>query len=493
MVVFNQNDVDELQKNLLQSLTKAGGGPLTIREFITCIKKDWELDLTRISKNLGYHSMPEFMKKFPVIICNFTNDGYYVTVNPSYETSISPSVKDVSVSTMCSNGHATSTDSNKPKPAAASTVDPAASDMKPSQVHSPISNNFIKSEPEEPAAARSLIKTEVLTPNSSSTSLKSNELNSATAHSQNDEDGRYRRFNGRDEFSEAENWWEDASIKKPFIDTHCHLDKLYIEEGIEIEEIENSDKFYAKIHSQFRGAVSVLCYPNYYLPDNQHEEVMRFFGRLSTSKYVLGHAVGCHPKAVDYYDHENVTGFIKFLKEKELLLAVGECGLDETSVFLYEEQKVVFSQQVKLAKELDLPIVIHSRGSTNNDLTLDVIKEGGLSRFHNIHRHCFTYSTEVAYKWMKEFNNVYFGLTARICSGGCPEDLTKFAREFPLDRIVLETDTPFFSLRPDNNSHPGIALAVAKRIASLRGMDVNDVLEQVMINTKRLYTLELDD
>ena len=45
------------------------------------------------------------------------------------------------------------------------------------------------------------------------------------------------------------------------------------------------------------------------------------------------------------------------------------------SVFSYEEQRVVFSQQVKLAKELDLPIVIHSRGSTNNDLTLDVIKE----------------------------------------------------------------------------------------------------------------------
>jgi hypothetical protein len=80
-------------------------------EFFTLkiFREDWEIDLTCISKNLGYHSMPEFMKKFPVIICDFTDDGYYVTVNPSYETSISPSVKDVSISTMCSNGHATST------------------------------------------------------------------------------------------------------------------------------------------------------------------------------------------------------------------------------------------------------------------------------------------------------------------------------------------------------------------------------------------------
>ncbi|VDO42293.1 unnamed protein product [Haemonchus placei] len=201
---------------------------------------------------------------------------------------------------------------------------------------------------------------------------------------------------------------------------------------------------------------------------------------------VLGATYGCHP-------HFATAG--KDLSFKQLLLAIGECGID----YMRSEsdpkvQKEVFMTQLSLAKAYELPIVIHCRsgprGTLNAEETCLEALDEEISRFHNIHRHCFTENWDVALKWLRRFSNVYFGFTSVISSWE-HNDKEKYEvlKRLPLEYILLETDAPYF--RPNQvcfsdgimpNEH-AVELTRAKNI------NVNRVIEVTTYNARHLYGL----
>ncbi|VDO78728.1 unnamed protein product [Heligmosomoides polygyrus] len=149
-----------------------------------------------------------------------------------------------------------------------------------------------------------------------------------------------------------------------------------------------------------------------------------------------------------------------------------------------EVQRKVFLTQLELAKEYDVPVVIHCRSGPNDDAEddcLEVFKEAKISRFHNIHRHCFTGTWSVAEKWLDKFVNVYFGFTSLIAVWEKENkvELLEVLKQLPLTRILLETDAPFFRPRQ-------------KAVSTVKNLETNDDVDQPGSPKKRKAEDDLD-
>jgi len=109
---------------------------------------------------------------------------------------------------------------------------------------------------------------------------------------------------------------------------------------------------------------------------------------------------------------------------------------------------------------------------------------------HLIHRHCFTGPWAEAQEWLNLFPNLYIGLTPLVTFPNAKE-VHDTARNIPLDRLLLETDAPYFVPRKlqARCSHPGMAIHVAAQIAAMRFLDISlaDVLRATRKNTRKMY------
>uniref|UniRef100_A0A8R1HIV9 Uncharacterized protein n=1 Tax=Caenorhabditis japonica TaxID=281687 RepID=A0A8R1HIV9_CAEJA len=110
-----------------------------------------------------------------------------------------------------------------------------------------------------------------------------------------------------------------------------------------------------------------------------------------------------------------------------------------------------------------------------------------------IHRHCFTEDWKTAQKWLKACPDVHFGFTAGIYQ--FRQEQIEAIRRIPLDRILLETDGPYFKpksfdgIGPTKCCLPGMAIATAFRIAEIKGLSPEEVLRATYNNTRRVYQI----
>ncbi|GFR59323.1 3'-5' ssDNA/RNA exonuclease TatD [Elysia marginata] len=273
----------------------------------------------------------------------------------------------------------------------------------------------------------------------------------------------------------------------PFIDTHCHIDFLYSRLG------ESSStpfhKFREENHrffpTNYGGCVAVFCNPKTFVYPNPRNEVLK----MCEQEDDVWLAIGCHPKnAEEFYDC-HLYG-LRMALQSPKVVALGEIGLDYSGHFYKhaETQKRVFIQQLNLALDLQLPIVIHCREA--DDDCLNILQQI-VPRDHKIHAHCFTRSLAVAQRWMDAFTNLWLGFTPLI-SYKSAVDVIESSTHVPLERILLETDAPYFvpgSLRDANvqYSYPGFALCTAETMALNRGIPVSEVLKACRKNTKDMY------
>mmetsp|Transcript_46481 Transcript_46481/g.74499 ORF Transcript_46481/g.74499 Transcript_46481/m.74499 type:complete len:458 (+) Transcript_46481:31-1404(+) len=174
-------------------------------------------------------------------------------------------------------------------------------------------------------------------------------------------------------------------------------------------------------------------------------------------------------------------------RENHKVVAVGECGLD----FHYNKspqdvQKKVFVEQIEIAKQLDMPLVVHSRKAEND--TIEIMKKYCPAN-KPIHLHCFTDSLEYGKIILTEFPNLCVGFTGSITFRNADKNRNT-VKNIPLNRILLETDGPYMSPTPyyKKVSHPGYIPLIAEQVASLHGIrDVNKVLKQCRLNAKSVY------
>ncbi|AKA71134.1 TatD family hydrolase [Clostridium scatologenes] len=195
-------------------------------------------------------------------------------------------------------------------------------------------------------------------------------------------------------------------------------------------------------------------------------------------------AVGIHPEHADQLTSE-VISELKELVKNTKVKAIGEIGLD----YYYEGnpgkeiQKKVFIKQMELAKELNLPVIIHDRDAHGD--TLDIIK-----MFPEVKGeiHCFSGSVEFARECLKL--GYYIGFTGVVTFKNAKKVLD-VVKEVPLDRILVETDCPYMApvpFRGKRNRSEYIA-SIINKIAEIKGISSEEMSCRTILNIKRLLNI----
>jgi TatD DNase family protein len=176
---------------------------------------------------------------------------------------------------------------------------------------------------------------------------------------------------------------------------------------------------------------------------------------------------------------------ISALTSHEKCLAVGEIGLDYYwKPFDKEKQKEVFIKQIELANQSKLPICIHSRDATLDTLT--ILKENKSKLSNGLVFHCFSGSVETAREVLDLGSYISFAGPLTFKNSRYTVEVAKFA---PEDRCLTETDSPYLAphpLRGTVNSPKNVSI-IAAFLASVKGMEVERLAEQVFKNAKTLF------
>lgn len=298
-------------------------------------------------------------------------------------------------------------------------------------------------------------------------------------------------------------------LNVPYIDSHCHTDYMYTSlarrktnsnEGL-LDWIEKYPRAFPKC---FFGLIANFIKPDLFVDvkGNSSYDVEWIVKELASPLY-LGTTWGCHPHFAQHWGRMGVfwttMEYILSDAEEWKVLAVGECGIDlhrcESEL---EVQKDVFEKHVALAFKFKLPLVIHCRNGSKGraeEECLQILKKkmDVNHKFLKIHRHCFTENWEVAQMWLKQCPDVHFGFTPAVFTMGAPQ--IQAIRNIPLDRILLETDGPYFKpkcydgVAPPKVCLPGMAIATASKIAEIKNLPIEEVLRATFNNTRRVYQL----
>jgi len=195
-------------------------------------------------------------------------------------------------------------------------------------------------------------------------------------------------------------------------------------------------------------------------------------------------AVGVHPDEVGALN-EDTFAWMKNLYANEKVVAVGEIGLDYYwNTEPHAVQKQWFIKQLHLARELNLPVIVHSRDAAAD--TLEVIKEYGKGLRGVIH--CFSYSAELAMEYVKLGYYIGVGGVVTFPNG---RKLKEVVQAVPLEWIVLETDCPYLSPAPNRGKRnvSGNLVYIAQEIAELKGVGYGQVVLQTWKNAEKLYAI----
>ena len=195
-------------------------------------------------------------------------------------------------------------------------------------------------------------------------------------------------------------------------------------------------------------------------------------------------AIGVHPDQVGELNEETFAWLKKQYGHKKVV-AVGEIGLDYYwDNESHEIQKNWFVRQMELARELDLPVIIHSREAAAD--TFSILQKYGRGLRGAIH--CYSYSVDQAREYVKMGFYIGVGGVVTFSSG---RKLKEVVKEIPLTSILLETDCPYLAPTPNRgkrNSSENLHY-VAGEIARIRGISTQEVEDVTESNARALYRL----
>ena len=202
--------------------------------------------------------------------------------------------------------------------------------------------------------------------------------------------------------------------------------------------------------------------------------------------FVYG-AMGIHPSDIGDLNEDTFL-WLKEQVKKEKVVAVGEIGLDyywDKEEEVQKNQRIWFRRQLELAKESNLPVIIHSRDAAAD--TMEIMKEAHVQGIKGV-IHCFSYSKEQAQEYVKMGYYIGVGGVVTFKNG---KKLKSVVEAIPLTSIVLETDCPYLAPEPNRGKRNESAYIqyVAEEIARLKGISVEEVLTQTEINAKQVYQL----
>ncbi|MBQ7880994.1 MAG: TatD family hydrolase [Clostridia bacterium] len=260
------------------------------------------------------------------------------------------------------------------------------------------------------------------------------------------------------------------------IDTHCHL-SMVVDEDNKID--------YAKLDEILRLMANNGVSDAITIGSNLEDSLVSFeiAGKYSN----IYCAVGIHPEEVESFDFERLENIVKENIRTGKLVAIGEIGLD----YYWrkdnkEEQIKIFKQQIELAKQYNLPIVVHCRDAYGD--VLEILKEyapynaGGVI-------HCYSGSIE----WAKEVIKLGFLISfTGVVTYPNASNIQEVAKWVDMDKFMMETDSPFLTPVPfrGKKNNPSYVVYTAKYIAELKNKKIEEIDNITTNNAKKLFKLK---
>lgn len=255
---------------------------------------------------------------------------------------------------------------------------------------------------------------------------------------------------------------------KNIFDTHSHYDDSKFDPDREV--------LFSNLQSQgVAYAVSCGC----------DIDSTQFNFDLAQKYNYIYFSAGFHPENLEGASLDDLEIIKKFAKNNKCI-AIGEIGLDYHWMSSSKQvQKDFFEAQIELAKELELPVIVHDREAHGD--TLDILKATKPKGVV----HCFSGSKEMARELIKL--GMYIGLNGVVTFNNAVKSL-EVAKEIPLERLVLETDAPYLSPVPvrRNINNSSYIPYIAEKIAHLLNMNSQELLDITYQNALRLYNLNTD-
>lgn len=256
----------------------------------------------------------------------------------------------------------------------------------------------------------------------------------------------------------------DRTFDIMFVDSHCHLD--FPDLANKLPEI---------LDRMAQNQVTHALVVSVNMPDwPRLMEIVAPHNNLFAS-------VGVHPDYEDAYN-PSVEELVAHAQSPKVV-AIGETGLDYFRMSEpLEWQRERFRTHIRAGREAGLPLIIHTRAASAD--TLRIMKEEGADQCGGV-MHCFTESWEVAQAAMEM--NFLISLSG-IVTFKKAEELHEVARKLPLDRLLIETDSPYLAPVPyrGKTNDPSLVMHVAEKIAELKGVSLNQVAEH---STRNFFTL----
>lgn len=259
-----------------------------------------------------------------------------------------------------------------------------------------------------------------------------------------------------------------------FVDSHCHIDGEQFD-GDRDEVVERA---------QSAGVAAML---NIGTGDPHSDDFRRAVAIAEKYENVYV-SVGVHPHDAKLYDDKAEAHLVELIKSSKKVIAWGEIGLDH----YYDHspgnvQRDVFIRQIQKARELDLPIIIHSRDA--DDETVEILtKECSYDGFRGI-MHCFGGTPQMAESLMKIGFMISFAgnVTFKKADG-----LRDAARVVPLDRLLIETDCPFLTPVPfrGKRNEPSFVVHTAAFLAEFYDIPLSLLAEATTGNFLRFFQLD---
>ena len=249
------------------------------------------------------------------------------------------------------------------------------------------------------------------------------------------------------------------------VDTHCHIDDRQFDE--------DRDDILKGISESMEFIVNIGC-------DLDSSEKSVNYAKNKKFMYAV---VGIHPTEIKNYNEEKEKKIEELLKEDKVV-AVGEIGLDyHWMVTDKEHQKEIFIRQMELAKRSKKPVVIHSRDAMEDTLNI-------LEKYPDVRGifHCFPGSIESA---LKISDRYYFGIGGVLTFKNSRKTV-EFLKKVDINRVVLETDSPYLSPVPfrGKRNTPLNVKYVAEKIAEIKGIPFEKVIEITTKNAKEIYNIK---
>lgn len=251
-----------------------------------------------------------------------------------------------------------------------------------------------------------------------------------------------------------------------FTDTHTHLyDEAFAgEEDLAVER------------AVAAGVTRMI------LPDIDSQTRQEMFSLADRHEGVLFPCLGLHPTSVDARWQEEMMLLERHLDRK--IWAVGEIGMDcYWSREFVKEQEEVFRTQLEMASRLSLPVIIHSREST--ELILNVLKDCRHLDLRGVF-HAFSGSIET-FRELQRLGDWYVGIGGVLTYKKA--SIAETVREIPMERILLETDSPYLTPVPFRGKRNESAYIphIASRLAELTGKTVEETAEITTDNAQKLF------